>query len=39
VRATTPEYIVFENADDDFIIKYNGAVAAAWEWDQTMEED
>ena len=22
VRATTPEYVVFENNDDDFIIKY-----------------
>jgi len=39
VRATTPEYIVFENTDDDFIIKYQGALAAGWEWGQTMEED
>ena len=22
VRATTPEYVVFENNDDDFVIKY-----------------
>lgn len=22
VRATTPEYVVFENTDDDFLIKY-----------------
>ena len=39
VKAGTPEYVIFENTDDDFIINYNGALAAAWDWGQTMEED
>lgn len=36
VRQSTPQYVVFENNDDDFIINYQGALKAGWEWKQTM---
>jgi len=39
LRQTYPEYVVFENNDDSFKIQYQGAVAAGWEWTQTMTED
>ena len=39
VRASTPEYTVFENNDDSFIIKYQGSMKAGWEWSQSMQEN
>ena len=40
VRNTNyPSYTYYENFDDEITIYYQAAIAAAWEWDQTMEED